>query len=277
MSSVISSSSSSCHPITVGGGIVGLNLEGRNVERDILEAVPRHIPSVLANLIASYISKAEGVFAESDWNKLCGRVAPAPPLPPNMEEIWEGLCPIFPGERVKDTHLLVYLPTTVDDKPLTLKVLGAIAKQLYFPRSKAGYKYIWEEIMEQMGDQPVDTAKWVLMTKKVIKRSKGASYEAQKTMIIDLANKTNVPYTVPTTLQATICILTHYMRTGERLFSDGQNATYTRCQENLDGYQSAVGGFSSNGLVVYGSNTVDVGNRDNDLIGVAALCKFLGP
>src|SRR5947209_126222 len=115
MSSV---SSSSCHP--PAGGIVGLSVDSNTLEKAILAVMPKDTSVDVVRLMASYLPKPEGVFAESDWNELGGRVALAPPLPQNMEEIWEGPCPIFPGKRVTDTHVLVYIPTTVDDKPLTL-------------------------------------------------------------------------------------------------------------------------------------------------------------
>lgn len=268
MSSV--SSSSSCHP--PAGGIVGWSVDSKTVERAVLAAGP-HIPSALANLIGSYVPKQEGVFAENDWNELCGRVAPAPPLPENIEEIWEGPCHIFPDKKVKDTHVLVYLPTTVDDKPLTLKTIGEIAKR-FFLKSDKGYRYILDKIEKQMGNQPVTAAGWILMTKTVIDGSRNASYAIQQTMITELAKKAKVAYNVPSALEATICILTHYMRTGTRLFSNNP-FTYTRCQESIDGYKLVVGGFSPVGL--------DVDDDDFDFedvvagdVGVAALRKFLG-
>lgn len=260
------SSSSSCHPPVVEGGMVGWNVEVKIVERFVLAAVSS-LPPVLASLIASYIpNKPEGVFAENDWNELCGRVAPAPPLPLNIEEIWEGPCPIFPNKKVKDSHVLVYLPLTVDNKPLTLKTLGEIAKQQNIPGSDRGYRYIWDEIVKEMGDQSVGTAGWVLMTKTVINGSRKKSYAIQKTMIKNLAKKVEISYTVPTVLQAVICILTHYMRTRTCLFSD-RPRTYTRCQENVCDYQLVVGSFSSTGLGVSGSIT-------SACVGVAALRKF---
>ena len=42
--------------------------------------------------------------------------------------------------------MLVYIPTTVDEKLLTLKSLDEIAKR-YFPTTDAGYRCIWNPIV----------------------------------------------------------------------------------------------------------------------------------
>lgn len=259
------SSSRSCPPHPVNGGIVGWSVDSKTVEIALSAVVPRAITTApnLTSLLASYLVKQRGVFADNDWNELCGEVAPAPPLPLNIEEIWEGRDPFSPRKKVKYTHVLVYLPTRVGDKALTLKTIGEIAKRT-FANSDEGYDYIWYMLQSQISDQPVATAGWVLMRKNVIKGSRKKSYADQQAMIVEIAKRKGVAYAVPTTLQATICILTHYMRTGKRLFSDTP-LTFTRCQENFVGYQSVVGGFSQSGLRINP-------NTDNwDYIGVAAV------
>src|SRR5258708_619998 len=96
----------------------------------------------LVRVIVEYLKSENDdfLFGERDWETLVGRVAPAPALPPNIEAILQGPCPFFPGKKVKETHLLVYMPTTVNEQPLTLERLGELAKR-YFPGSKTGYQY----------------------------------------------------------------------------------------------------------------------------------------
>ena len=152
-------------------------------------------------------------------------------------------------------------------KEFTIKKLGELAKK-YFPSNTDGYRYIWSAIVDELGDKPADESVWLLMTKDVLPGSRSKSYGRQKTIIEELAKTTGVPYQVPTTLEAATCILAEYSRSENRLFSDSP-WTYTRCKENVQGYQVVVGGFAPAGLSVDYNDHYDDGN-----IGVAALRKF---
>src|SRR5437899_3208608 len=99
---------------------------GQNSEKQMI--------SDLVKLIVSYIKNEYmgSIFSAKEWETFCGKVSPAPALPHNIENIWQSQCPAFLGKKVYETHMLVYLPTIVNEKPLTLKSLGEIAKR-YFP------------------------------------------------------------------------------------------------------------------------------------------------
>lgn len=179
-------------------------------------------------------------------------------LPKNIAE--ELRRSAFPGKSIRETHVLVRMP-----KGLTIKKLGELAKK-YFP-SNTGYRYIWPAIVDKSGDKAVDESVWLLMTKDVLQGSRSKSYSQQKNIVAELAETTGVPYQVPTTLEAATCILAEYSRSENRLFSDSP-WTYTRCQENVQGFQMDVGGFAPAGLSVYYDHYV------SGSIGVAALRKF---
>jgi len=83
-------------------------------------------------------------------------------LPWNIAGILESCCPIFPGKRVIDTHMLVRIPKTLNGG-LTLKSLGELAKK-YFSNSNTGYRFIFPAIVEEQGDKSIDKSRWVLMT-----------------------------------------------------------------------------------------------------------------
>jgi len=75
---------------------------------------------------------------------------------------------------------------------------------------------------------------------------------------------------VPKTAEAIICIAAQYLRSKEskkRLFSD-EPETYTRCQENVQGFQTIVGAFAPFDLLVA------LNDYDHDHIGVAGLREF---
>ena len=171
---------------------------------------------------------------------------------------------IFPKKNLKDRLMLVRLPKTLNGQ-LTLKSLGELAKQ-YFPRSDGGYKFIWLNIVGELGDTPIDKSRWVLMTKDVLPGSGYKSYAEQQKIVAELDKKFQIRYEVPGVLESVACIFSQYFGSNTRLFTDNP-WTYTRCKETVQGYQIVVGGFAPAGLCVcncYGY----------DYFGVAALRKF---
>lgn len=221
----------------------------------------------LVLLAVEYLKSDRFVFGERDWERFAGRVTTAPSLPPNIEEILHGPCPCFPGKQVRETHLLVYLPTALDGQPLTLKSLGELAKR-YLPRSNTGYNLLYHEIVKQLGDTPLAKSSWALMTTDVLPGSRYRSYAEQQGLVTALAARTLAAYEVPRTLEAAICILTHYFKNQTRLFNVFPQPTYTRCQENVNGNPIYVGGFSTYG------HDVHIFSEDHINVGIAGLRKF---
>ncbi|MBA3816526.1 MAG: hypothetical protein H0X29_08425, partial [Parachlamydiaceae bacterium] len=221
-------------------------------------------PQAISKMVVDYLEEYPS-FGESEWTALCERVDPAPPLPHDFSDIWNGPCPIYSGKKISETHMLVYIPATVDGKPFTLKKLGEIAKR-FFPQNDSGYSHIWSGINDELGDKSIKS-RWVLMTKDVLPGSRNKSYAEQQKTVDRLAKKSLV-YKVPGTLEAATCILVQYFFDSKtRLFND-EPLTYTRCKEKVRGYQTVVGGFAPAGLDVFRSHS------DYDSIGVAALRKF---
>ncbi|MBA3815733.1 MAG: hypothetical protein H0X29_04275 [Parachlamydiaceae bacterium] len=105
------------------------------------------------------------------------------------------------------------------------------------------------------------------MTKDILPGSRNKSYAEQQTIVASLGNK-SLGYEVPKTLEAATCILAQFFYNSKtRLFND-KPWTYTRCKENVQGYQMVVGGFASAGL------DVNSDMYDYEYFGVAALRKF---
>jgi len=173
---------------------------------------------------------------------------------------------IFPEKNAKDSLMLVRLPKTLNGG-LTLKSLGELAKK-YFSNSDTGYRVIWSAIVQELGDKSIDKSRWVLMTKDVLPESRDKSYAEQQKIVAKLAEKSLISYEVPETLESAACILSQYFGSNTRLFSNNP-WTHTRCKEEVQGYQTVVGGFAPAGL--------DVSDYDydgHDSVGVAALRKF---
>nr|MCU0318401.1 hypothetical protein [Amoebophilaceae bacterium] len=79
-----------------------------------------------ASLCASLFSVPASVFGVQEWRRYLGEVGEAPCLPSAIDEILHSACPFWPGKLVKDTHLLILIPSTVDGKAFTLDLLGEL-------------------------------------------------------------------------------------------------------------------------------------------------------
>lgn len=212
------------------------------------------IPRDLTDIIVEYLAILPG-FSDIEWTTLCGRVALPPPLPSNFYEIWNGPCPFDLCKKVRDTHMIIYLPSTVDDQPLTLKSLREIARRNFpqptfcgpsggYQPGRFGYHYIDERFLKEYGDIPIGKPGWVLM-KKDIEGEYCSDYESQKKLISFKSTQARVSYEVPSSLEAATCMITYFLSSRKYLFSD---RTFAKTQDNFEGYQVTVGGFGPDGL-----------------------------
>ena len=88
------------------------------------------------------------------------------------------------------------------------------------------------------------------MTRDIIPGSKYENYSKCSDMIANHRKKTGIPYELPHLLEATASILMHYVRTGERLYSDDP-WTFTFSQDvDKNNNPLSVGGFAAGGLSV---------------------------
>ncbi len=198
-------------------------------------------------------------IGENNWEVL-GDVGNIPPLPKDIHQILQSNSLLFPYKTVRDAHLLVLIPKTLNGNPLTVKNFEKLVEN---PRYPAHFptKYLFPPDLEGYEDKPVAESYWILMTRHFIGGSFNKNYEEQKALVASCAKQTGLTYELPKLLEAVICILLHYVTTGERLYPD-RPATITRCQER--GF--TVGGFGSKGLAIqrgddYGSSHIVAGCR----------------
>jgi hypothetical protein len=214
------------------------------------------------------------VFGAKEWSRYFGEVGEEPFLPSDIDEILNGPCPFWEGKVVKDTHLLVLIPSTVSGKPFTLDLFGELVKRPKGGGRSTKYRFYDSDIQAVLGTRSPGGSYWILMTRDVIEGSRSKRYAIQKALIAAHARETGLPYVLPSALEAATAILSHYVRSGERLYTDAP-WTYTRCQELINNeYPVIVGGFSLGGLAINYFYYCYDGSRDSDTRGVASLRKF---
>ncbi len=189
-------------------------------------------------------------------------------LPITIGKILKSPCHLFPEKRVGETHILIRIPKTFNGQLFTIDVLGKIAKK-HFQYNENGYDHVQPEVAKQVSGESVEKSKWVLMSKSVMEGSTKKKYSEQEQIIINLAAQSNTPYKVAGTLQATACILAEYCRSETRLFNTFPSI-YTRCNENHEDLQFAVGYFSEEGLSLHHHSR----NDTFDYVGIAPIWEL---
>ena len=203
-------------------------------------------------------------FGKKEWERYFGDVGIEPPLPANIEEILNEPCSFWPDKKVKETHLLVLIPNTVNGKSFTMNYLGELIQK---PKSGHSTKYrlYSDYAKESVGDKS-SPSHWVLMTMDIIPGSRGRYIKECSDMIANHRKKTGIPYELPNLLEATASILMHYVKTGERLYSDDPwTGTFSQ-DVYKENYPLGVGGFAAGGLCVL--------SYDSCGLGVAGCRKF---
>ena len=199
----------------------------------------------------------------AEWKNGFGvAVSPVPPIPKWItKELLEGDCELHPGQRVKDTHILVLIPKTVDDKPYSAIKLGELCSKA----KGSGERLIDDRWIRWKGESwaqaPQQESEWVLIPKsdpdpkKVIEdkhfRTKTISQQA------DVYGRYAAHYREAKALEVMTAALLNDVVNGERILSD----CYIRTQElDASGGRIVVGYFNASGLE---ANAYDAYDRPN--------------
>jgi hypothetical protein len=220
------------------------------------------------------LSLSSSYFGAEEWKRHFGGVGSAPSLPSNIDAILDSPCPFWPGKKVRDTHLLVLIPATVDDAPFTLNLLGELIQRPNNGGHKTKYKYYDSDVKAQFGEKAPSRSYWLLMTRGVLEASRGKSYSVQKGLVSQCAEKAKQPYELPGVLGAATAVLLYHACTGERLLGDDP-WTYTRCRGVVayrdNSYPVIVGSFGPSGFNVSRSS---YRSGRSSSCGVAVCRKF---
>ena len=195
-------------------------------------------PSIQKKLLEQF------VFGPKDWKAYFGDVGIAPSVPENILDILKAGCPYWKYKRIRETHMLVLIPKSVDGEPLTLNTLKTLIKNPKKGENATAYSSESTGVLGELGDEEVKESYWALITKDVIPESRYKTYNDQQKLLKD-------GDITPKVLEMAIGILTHYVKNEKSLYTD-DTPTYTRCQERPHHLATrVVGCFSkSKGLVL---------------------------
>lgn len=175
--------------------------------------------------------------------------------PKNIIKALNSPCPIWPGKKIKDTHILMLIPKSINGEEEILAGFSRLIKRSLKNEYGNGMNISIDPLLlnilrKHHQSQP---SHWVLMTKDVIPGSTNKTYDEQEILVKKLAQESNAPYEIPTALDALICIYMYFVNCGIRLFNDDPK-NYTRCQiinkNSADELNVVIGNFSLDHLDV---------------------------
>lgn len=221
------------------------------------------------NLLSQFI------FGQEDWNEYIGQIANINSMPQKLAETLEAPCPFWEGKKIKETHLVTFIPDKVNGSSFNLNLLGSLVTQSK-KGHKTGYKYCSSPVKESIGEESSPSSYWILMTKDIIPNTQNKNYKDQQEFVAQIRQKTQLKYELPTTLQAASSILLYYTKTGEYLFTNNDPSrewVFTRSKDEVsaDKWAVAIGGFSNEGLFIYRSPDFLFDKR---FVGVAGAIRF---
>jgi hypothetical protein len=189
------------------------------------------------------------------WRKQGIDVGVEPPLPSTItEELLKSDCPLHPGEKIKDTHLLVLVPKTVNGEPYTAVKLD----ELCSTRKGSGDNLIyagWDSWQSQeWASAPQSRSEWVLIPKSDPDPNKvpeGKHFRSKDIAAQQGVHKTHYPeYREVKTLELMTAVVLNHLVNGEPRMLDGENDL--RCEEpDTSGGRVCVGFFGAFGLRVH--------------------------
>ena len=190
------------------------------------------------------------------WRSQGIDVGEVPPIPAFItKELLESECPLHPGAKIKDTHLLVLVPKTVNGEPYSPLKLD----ELCGTRKGSGDKLIYDGVdwatrwkSQRWASDPQSRSEWVLIPKSDPDPSKVAPERHFRSKNIAAQDEVHRLYPeyreVKTVELMTAVVLNDLVNGGPRML-EGWN--YLRCEEpNAFGGRVCVGCFSANGLGV---------------------------
>lgn len=224
------------------------------------EALEHHALAAVAG-VRAFLGHPRDVFGAEEWLRYFGVELVEPPLPPNFNEVLLGPCPFRAGRTIRETHILVLIPATVNGEPYTLDRLHALIQH---PREgfASQFEHYHPDFEREWGARAMDIEHpyWVLMTREAVDDSK--DYEEAYLRASELANASAALLALtdgqgtPTALEVATGIMLDYVRSGEMTIYrfNNQHSRFSRrceyafCQEVVGGKRILVGKLSLEGL-----------------------------
>ena len=239
-----------------------------------LEQLRKETPEGFCSRIDVPVILGKNFLGAASWKVGFGvDVGLVPPIPKEVtQSLLESPCPLHPGQKIKDTHILMLVPKTVNGEAYTALKLDKLCAErkgtgdnLIYDGAGADWVKVWKSL--DWANLPQAQSEWVLLPKSDPdpKVSPGKHFRNK-----DIAAQRKVheehysEYREVKALVVMTMALLNDVVNGEPRILDGCN--HLRCIEpNASGGRVCVGDFGARGLWVLGAHD----GKDGDRIGRA--------
>lgn len=166
---------------------------------------------------------------------------------------WDAQDPFF-SEAYRENYSLIYIPNLISvdglEKQLSLTSLIDIVDEATFgDENHPFFERINNEVKRRFGNTTADG--WVLMSTKVIPKSRGAAAHIQEDMVMAKPG-----FYTPPLLEGVALSLMELSFKGKQAYAQGSYLTYARLQEKIDSRRIFIGGLTDDGIRInYDDNT----------------------
>ncbi|MHA7878035.1 MAG: hypothetical protein ACX93T_03920 [Bacteroidota bacterium] len=222
-----------------------------SLEKRIKELEASETQNSLARVAPTHPDR---IFGRQKWAYYFGDVGQEPLLPSNIEDILDEDCPFWPEKKVRDTHILLLMPTKVAGAPFTLDMLSQLAPCPH--RDDCGTQFFLYDstIKEVLGRRTSIKSYWMLVTRHIIpKHHYTTSLDNHIVFVRDTVIQAG--YVMPSTLEMATTIIAHHVNTNEVLYPDRfphRPCIYARCHDQVSQpISTIVGGLSAAGISLH--------------------------
>ena len=242
-----------------------------------LEQLRKETPEGFCSRIDVPVILGKNFLGAASWKVGFGvDVGVVPPIPKEVtQSLLESPCPLHPGQKIKDTHILMLVPKTVNGEAYTALKLD----ELCASRKGSGDRLIYDKEKwatawksTSWANAPQAQSEWVLLPKSDPDPNVSPEKHFRRK---DITAQQKVheahysEYREGKVLEVMTMALLNDVVNGEPRILDGLN--FLRCiEQNASGGRVCVGVFHSDGLEVFD----DVGGHGSVIIGCALARKL---
>ncbi len=222
---------------------------------------------------SSRLSFPEFAYGREAWESI-GDIGEVPPPPADTCEIWESRCPLNIGKKVKDTHVLFFMPPKI-------KLKGESRARLLTLKTLSEFIHFEKCDPDLEGSEKVEP-RWVLLTKEYnhldypYDMTEDHKEYPRKKLLEGLVREKGIVYDTPSPLEVVVGMLLDHIKTGKnfgekRYFICKSKNKHEECihvgrYDNISyidtNYDSSRGG-NRNDVYRFSSKKIKVGYHDS--------------
>lgn len=178
----------------------------KELSKKIIESKILPFPDVLVDILVGYLGMPVIINEEAWMRYLKVKVSKSPPLPKNLQALLQNPCPFFRGEKVGDTHTLLYLPAKLGKNALDIYSLQKVKRECF----EDSFYHLTENIQRSSAGpvikQKAESPGWIFISRELPNSKKKTSEEHIK-LCMEAAKNPGLSPTVLSPVETVVFLL----------------------------------------------------------------------